>query len=588
MKRLICYAKPYYVHILLAALASVGCSVANIWVIDVLKQVIDETIAGEVGGMLPKLVGKVMLVVVVGLCSNYLVISMTGHFGAGILRDLRREALLHIMKASPDFGEKNNFGDIMERLSSDIEGLAGYMQTYFKDCLYVPFIVTALAIYLFQMNPVLALTCLAPLAVLVPLSISRLRPVKLAQAEYVKMLGLTNNHIQEAFDGADVIKAYNLQKTMEKKYYDALKETFDISNQNDLRQYHVVPISEMIHELPIALALCAGGYLVLQGGITMGMLVAFVSALQKLNAPLVNAYQLVVRTQMAMVAVKRVFYVMDLPVEEAEGEAETDKIGIEKTDIEKNVAELFRFHNVSFAYRLADGSRKKVIENLHLVIQKGKKTALVGASGSGKSTLVKLLCRQYEIEEGELFYYGRSFRDISPKRVREDIALISQEASVFAMSVLDNIRIGNPDADREQVVQAAALAGCDEFIRNMPEGYDSQINEKGSNLSGGQRQRISIARAILKDAEILILDEPTSALDKETEAHINRTIFEIAQNKTVITVAHRLTTVMDYDEIIVLEDGHIVERGNHEQLMGQKGCYYEMFREYMMSGGACK
>lgn len=583
MKRLVRYVKPYWGYIVIAAVASIGCSVTNIWVINVLKQVIDETIDGEIGSVLPRLLGKVLLVVVVGLSSNYLVISMTGRFGAGILRDLRQESLLHIMKTAPDLGEKNNFGDMMERLSSDIEGIAGYMQTYFKDCLYVPFIVTALGIYLLQLHPVLAGVCLLPLAVLVPLSIIRLRPVKLAQAEYVKLLGLTNNNIQEAFDGADVIKAYNLQQVMEDKYYKALKNTFDISNKNDLRQYHVVPISEMIHELPVALALCVGGYLVFRGDITMGMLVAFASAIQKINAPLVNAYQMVVRTQMAMIAVNRVLYVMDLPLEE---QAEKTLLCEEHEKCDKNAVDVFRLQNVSFSYNMADGSRRKVLEGFCLVLPKDKKIALVGASGSGKSTIVKLLCRQYEADEGEIFYYGQPFSGISPECVRKDIALISQDATIFAMSLLDNIRIGNPDADKNAVIRAAELAGCGEFIQNMPEGYDSRMEEKGSNLSGGQRQRIAIARALLKDAGIFILDEPTSALDKDTEHLINQTLSEIARDKTVLTVAHRLSTITDYDEIIVLEQGRIAERGTHGQLMERRGLYYAMYREYMTAGGA--
>ena len=163
--------------------------------------------------------------------------------------------------------------------------------------------------------------------------------------------------------------------------------------------------------------------------------------------------------------------------------------------------------------------------------------------------------------------------------------MISQDAVLFPISVFDNIRIGNPTATRTEIVQAARLAGCDEFIQNMERGYESILDEKGSNLSGGQRQRIAIARAILKDAPILLLDEPTSALDRETEEHINQTISEIAKNKTVITVAHRLSTIEDYDEIIVLEDGKIVEQGTQEELMRKGGSYYHMYSEYMRTGG---
>lgn len=574
MKRLLKYTKPYYMHIFIAALASVACSIVNVKVIDILKQVIDKTIAGEMGAELFVLLLQIVAVIVIGLLSNYLVVSMTGYFGAGILKDLRKDSLNHLMMISPDSMEKNNFGDIMERLSSDIETLAGYMQTYFKDCLYVPVIVIVYAIYLISLNPALALICLLPLAVLVPLSTKLLKPVKLSQAEYVRELGYTNNNIQEAFDGADVIKAYNLQKSMEEKYYRALKKTHDLANKNDLRQYNVLPFSEMVREVPTAIALCVGGYLVFHGELTLGMMVAFLSAVQKMNQPLVNAYQLVVRTQMAMVSVNRVFSIMEIP-------AEPDRKQIKIDKLDENI---FTISDVSFAYQKQND--KNIIENLNLTIKKGTKVAFVGRSGSGKSTILKLLSRQYETQKGDIFYFKHKYLDLSPNQVRADMALISQDAVIFPMSIADNIRIGKPDAVREEIVHAAKLAGCDAFIQQMENGYDSMMDEKGSNLSGGQRQRISIARAILKDAPVLLLDEPTSALDWETEEHINQTIAEIAKNKTVITVAHRLSTIEDYDEIIVLDEGKIVEQGTHEELLEAHGSYYLMYHEYMRTGGA--
>lgn len=598
MKRLILYAKPYWLHIVLAALASIGCSAANVFIIDILKQLIDKAAAGNLANAWAELIIKAAFIIIVGLLSNYLVIAATGWFGAGILQKLRQDAVNHLMRTSPDFMERNNFGDIFERLSSDVETISGYMQTYFKDCLYVPIIVIVFSIYLIKLNPMLAAICLIPLAILVPASIILLKPVKLAQAEYVKMLGLTNNNIQEAFDGADVIKAYNLQTSMKDKYYNELKKSFDVSNKNDLRQYNIEPISVLVREAPTALALCVGGFLAFNGSVTIGMLIAFISAIQKINQPLVYAYQLVVRSQMAMVSVNRVFYLMDMPVEEIKNVANANaKAERDKGCADKSAEEIFEFRNVSFDYHNQDEvdnkaekwlvgdkpAHKKIIENLSFSIRKGEKIALVGASGSGKSTIIKLLCRQYEADNGDIFYYGKNYSKVSADSIRNDMALISQDTVIFPMSVLDNIRIGNPDMPREEIIQAARLAGCDEFVSALPSGYETVMDERGGNLSGGQRQRIAIARAILKNAPVLLLDEPTSALDKETEKYITDTIHKISGNKTVITVAHRLPTIIDYDRIIVINAGNITESGTHKELLQRKGLYHKMYQEYIMS-----
>ena len=574
MRRIILYAKSYWLQIVLIVLSGFGCSIANVCIIDLLKEVIDISISGGIKLYLGEMALKAVGVIFIGMLSNYLVVRLTGFLGARILRDMRQDLVNHIMKIAPDFMEKYNFGDIMERMTSDVATIAGYIQTYFKDCLYVPIIVSVFAVYLVWMNPLLAAVCLGPLVVMVPLSIKLLKPVKMAQKEYVKRLGLTNNHIQEAFDGVYVIKSYNLQKKMQQRYYGALKETLDISNKNDLWQYNIEPLSALIREAPTAIALCAGGYLALKGQVSLGILVAFISAIGKINEPLVYAYQLVVRTQMAMISANRVFEILDMPVEsERKGTSKFNKLS----------SNVFSFENVSFPNQ-AENNRK-ILEEFNLTIDEGKKIALVGQSGNGKSTIIKLLCRQYEACGGEICFYGNRFSDMEPEAVRSQLALISQEAVMFPMSIRDNIRMGKPHASSEEIIRAAKQSGCHEFIMELPEKYDTVLEERGNNLSGGQRQRIAIARAILKDAPILLLDEPTSALDKETERYVNETLLAIAGDKTVITVAHRLNTITDYDEIIVLENGQIAERGTHEELLNAGGKYFNMYTQYVKSGG---
>jgi len=586
MKRLLKLSRPYYIYIIISTIASVCVAVANVWVIDILKNVIDESINGGSSGIFVKL-GEGALAIILGMAANYLVIYTTGYYGAGILKDIRSVTIQHVTELAPDYMEKNNFGDLMARMSSDVEGISGYLSSYFKDCIYVPILVIIFVVYLVYMNSILAAVCLLPLLIFVPISIKLMKPIKYSQFEYMQILGRTNNNIQEVCDGIDIIKSYNLENILEKKYYKDLQKTLDISITNDLRQYNVEPISRMISELPVAIALCLGGYLVFGNKITLGVLIAFVSVMKKLIDPLQSAYQLVIRTKLAMVSVERVLYILDEPKEQEEPKGQDDPRGQDDPqyrEVDTDNEDVFTLKNVSFAY---DGmvEKKNALEGINLTIRKGKKVAFVGRSGGGKSTLLKLLYKHYAITDGKIMYHGIEYSDLNPNQLRDNIALISQDAFLFPMSIEDNIRIGNPKASKDEIVSASKVANCHEFIEEFPQKYETLVGEKGTLLSGGQKQRISIARAILKNCPVILLDEPTSALDKKSEKLVNEAIDKISMGKTVVVVAHRITTIVNADEIVVIDDGKIVEKGTNDTLIKLNGLYSKIYAEYVSDGG---
>ena len=612
MKRLLKYSRPYLIYVILAVVSSIGGALANVWVVDILKNIIDESIGGNFSVVISQFIRGAM-VIAFGMICSYLIIFTTQYFGASILRDLREITLQHITKMSPDYMEKNNFGDMVARMTSDIGGIAYYLEVYFKDCLYTPIMIVVFTIYLIITSPVLALVGLFPLAILVPLSVKLMKPIKESQMEYVAKLGETNNNLQEICDGIEIVKSYNLEEILSNKYYKDLHKTLKISFENDKRQYNVEPISRMISELPVIIGLCLGGYLVFSGDLTIGIIVAFVSVMKMLIDPLERGYQLIIRTQWLLASVERVFYILDAPIE-CENEPtisiknfNTDKADTNITDTntadedtgtfdkmsgasyninsKKMISDdVFLLRNVKFSYA-GMIEKKYALNGIDLAIPRGKKTAFVGRSGCGKSTLLKLLYKHYEVSEGDIKFNGVDVKECDPNELRNDIALISQDAYLFPLSIKDNIRIGKSDATQEEIIRAAKLANAHEFIEGLPNGYESMVGEKGTFLSGGQRQRISIARAILKEASIVLMDEPTSALDRESELQVNIGLDQLLVGKTVVVIAHRLPTIVNADQIVVIDEGRIIEIGRHEDLLKINGVYANLYTEYVSNGG---
>lgn len=285
MLRLIKYVRKFYIHIILSAISCVGSSVSMVMLTNFLKKLID--------GNYDNSLYYIALILVMGAVSNYMMVYMTGYIGSGLLKNLREDCVKGVAKASPEYMDAHTNGDIIERISADVEVLADFIKEYFKDCLYVPIMVVVYSIYLISINPFLAVCCLFPLGILVPINIKYMKPIKLMQFQHNKELALTNNNIQEAFDGAATVKAYNMQERLSKKYYTAMHRILKISNDTDAKQYNIEPVSRAIQELPVGIALILGSILVLNGRSSLGTLIAYISILRNLVNPLSMCYQLV-------------------------------------------------------------------------------------------------------------------------------------------------------------------------------------------------------------------------------------------------------------------------------------------------------
>lgn len=483
-----------------------------------------------------------------------------------LLRKLRAQLFYQYSHQSLSFFHKEKKGDLLSTLSNDVveieNSVVGSIQTIFRE----PFVIISTFAMLFYLSPQLTLFTL----ILFPISgfaISNITRRLRKKANYSQhLIGVILNIAEEAIGGIRIIKGFGAEKAVTQKFDDANKSLTktlkSITNQRELAS----PISEVLGVTVVLIIIAFGGYLILGGNSTISasVFIAYIAFYFQIINPAKNTVNAFAMLQRGLSSGERVLRIIDMEQEIIEAENPISK---------NNFTDKIKLQNVSFAYNDA-----AVLQNINLEIAKGKTIALVGESGAGKSTIADLIPRFYDVTSGALLIDDINIKDLSIKDLRALIAIVSQEAILFNDSVLNNIVFGSELVDKDAAIEAAKIANAHGFITQLENGYDTNIGDRGTRLSGGQKQRLTIARAVYKNAPILILDEATSALDTESEKLVQDAIDKMMKNRTCLIIAHRLSTVKHADEIIVLQKGQIIERGKHEELISKNGMYSHLVK----------
>lgn len=480
-----------------------------------------------------------------------------------ILNDMRSSMYSRILQLPIGYFTEQRKGDIMSRLSNDLGDVENSTISVLESLFREPITILLFFTYMIILSPQLTLFLLIFLPV-AGLILGRIgRSLKKENKQVLQQFGVMFSTIEETLGGIRIIKAFNAEKNIQRKFEDENMAMYHLKNKANRRRDLASPVSEALGVTSVLCILWYGGRLVLNGDssftLNAGDFLAYIAIFTQLIQPLKGLSSASYNIQKGAASIERIEALIH------------EQVGItEKPDARELVSftRSIELRNVGFAYQ-----DKWILKNINLTIEKGKTIALVGSSGAGKSTLADLIPRFIDATEGEVLIDGVNIREYSLHSIRNQMGIVTQEAILFNDSIAANIALGKPDASEEEIRQAATIANASSFIDRKEEKYQTNIGDRGQKLSGGERQRLTIARAVLKNPPILILDEATSSLDTESEKLVQDAINNLMSNRTSIVIAHRLSTIRHADEIIVLQKGEIVERGTHQSLIEQNGFY---------------
>jgi ATP-binding cassette subfamily B multidrug efflux pump len=563
--RLRVYLRPYWRHVLISLILLFLLTGLSLIVPEIIRQVID---VGLKQSDIGYLINAALLLVGIGLFTaiftyfqRYINEWIASHIGY----DLRNRLYDHIQHLSFSYHDHAQTGQLISRTIEDVRSVERFAGSYVVNLIQVGVLLVGITALLFITNARLAAIALLPMIPLILLTTNFGRRVSNYFLDVDNALGDLSARLQENVSGVQVVRAFAREPHEVRRFDQANKLLLNARIRVNFEWSKIMPSSHFLVTAGTLLILWFGGQMVIAGSMTIGELVAFNSYLMLLSSPAQQLTWLINAAGEAAAGAQRAFTVLDTSFEI---ESSPDKPALQ------TLSGQVEFRNVCFQYQ---GEKDHALQNISLTVKPNQVVALIGTTGSGKTSMVNLIPRFYDVTEGAVLVDGFDVRQVNLTSLRKQIGIVLQTSLLFSTTIRENIAYGSPDASLDDVIAAAKAAQAHEFIMEMPEGYDTVVGERGITLSGGQRQRVAIARALLLDPRILILDDSTSSVDTQTELQIQHALINLMKDRTTFVIAHRLSTVHRADVILVMDDGRIIEKGTHSELLARGGLYREIY-----------
>lgn len=530
----------------------------------------DYIIPGDLNGL-----ASIMFLMLGIYCATSFTTWLRTYMMAGVaqrtVRDMRNELFAKLQTLSLRFFDQRTHGELMSRLTNDEENISRVLGESVAQFVSSIITIVGVAAMMLMLSVHLAVVSLVTIPLMVFLTKWISKRTRRGFREQQKSLGILNGFIEEKITGQRVVKAYGREQDTSSEFEVANRNLQAAATRAQTFALVLAPLTNFVNNIGFAIVAAAGGWMAIKTMITVGTIAAFLSYARQFGRPLHQMANLYNTIQSALAGAERVFEILD-----EEPEIQDLPAANPLDEIHGKVV----FQDVCFGYE----PDVPILKNVNFYANPGQTIALVGPTGAGKTTVVNLLTRFYDINDGGIAIDGHDIRHVQKASLRRQLGIVLQDTFLFSESVMENIRYGRLDATDDEVHAAAELANADHFIRHLPHGYDTPLSERGSNLSQGQRQLLAIARAALADPGILVLDEATSSVDTRTEMHIQEALLRLMEGRTAFVIAHRLSTIRNADQVLVINEGNIIEQGTHTELLAQRGFYYNLYMRQFRKG----